>query len=101
MGLEMTEFRFLCVLSIALIAPTQLAAEINKVEGFEGYKFGMTLNEALAVRPSAKQTQCDYKNVAICIEYPTTVSVFRSTVVAQFERGVSPLRLSEAFPRSG
>jgi len=75
-----------CVLCIGSAMPARSVAQVRRVEGFEGYKFGMTLDEALAVRPSAKQTQCDYNGVAVCIEYPTTVSAFSGRVVVQFKK---------------
>jgi hypothetical protein len=73
-------------------------SRLRRVEGFEGYKFGMTLDEALAVRPTAKTTQCDYKGIAACIEYQTTLSAFSASVAVQF-RKAAPLLLSRILVR--
>jgi hypothetical protein len=63
-----------CTLVGAVTAPNASVAETKKVDGYGGYKFGMTLEQALKVRPYAKQIQCDYDDVTTCIEYQTTIS---------------------------
>jgi len=64
-------------------------AQIKKVDGYDGYKFGMTVDQALKVRPAAEQkTPCDYQGIPVCLEYATTVSVFPATVNVQFKGDV-------------
>jgi hypothetical protein len=89
-----TTGRVFCILFIVSVVPTASVAQIKRVDGFEGYTFGMTLNQALAVRPTATQTQCDYNGVTTCIEYQTTISAFSAGVVVQFRKAV-PLLLSK------
>jgi hypothetical protein len=84
----------LCTLVGVVSAPRNSAAQTKKVDGFEGYRFGMTLEQALKIRPSAKQTKCEYTGVAACLEYGTTVSAFPATVAVQFERA-NPLLLTQ------
>ena len=82
---------WLCgALVFSFCAPAHVAAQIKKVDGYEGYKFGMTLDQAKKVNPSAQQTRCTYVSVTACLEYPTTVSIFPAMVVVQFE-GAPPL----------
>jgi hypothetical protein len=78
----------LCPLIASVAAPSASVAQTRKIDGYEGYKFGMTLEQALKVRPSAKQTQCEYQNVTQCIEYETTVSAFPAKVTVQFHPAV-------------
>lgn len=64
---------------------------MKKVDGYDGYKFGMTLDQALQIKPFVKQkTPCGYKGVPVCLEYATTVSGFPARVDIQFE-GSAPL----------
>jgi hypothetical protein len=82
---------FCGVLVGAFFFPDRVMAQIRKVDGYDDYKFGMTIDQALKVRPAAKQkTPCDYVGVPVCLEYATTVSVFSATVNVQFE-GDTPL----------
>ena len=63
------------------------------MDGYDGYKFGMTIDEALKVKFAAKKkTPCDYQGVPVCLEYATTVSAFPATVSVQFQfDGNTPL----------
>jgi hypothetical protein len=65
----------------------------TQVDGYQGYKFGMTLEQARLVNPAAVYTKCTYVGVDACLEYPTTISAFPAKVVAQF-KGV-PLVLTQ------
>jgi hypothetical protein len=83
-----------CTLVGAVTAPNASVAETKKVDGYEGYKFGMTLEQALKVRPYARQIQCDYDDATTCIEYESTISGFPATVTVQF-RPTNQLLLSK------
>jgi hypothetical protein len=83
---------FVAALCILIASPS--VAQTGKIDGYEGYKFGMTLEQALKVRASAKQTQCDFNGVTTCIEYQTTVSAFLAKVTVQFAPA-TPLLLSK------
>jgi hypothetical protein len=83
-----------CTLVGAVTAPNASVAETKKVDGYEGYKFGMTLEQALKVRPYARQIQCDYDDATTCIEYELTISGFPATVTVQF-RPTNQLLLSK------
>jgi hypothetical protein len=74
----------------ALFLADRSMAQMKKVEGYDGYKFGMTIEQAKKVKPAAKQTHCDYADVVTCLEYKTTVSAFSATVTVQF-KGATPL----------
>jgi hypothetical protein len=81
------------VLSAACFISDQGIAQIKKVDGYDGYKFGMTIDEALKVKSAAKKkTPCDYRGVPVCLEYATTVSAFPARVTVQFQfDGNTPL----------
>jgi hypothetical protein len=82
---------FCGVLVGAFFFPDRVMAQIKKVDGYDDYKFGMTVDQALKVRPAAiRKTPCDYVGVPVCLEYATTVSVFSATVNVQF-KGDTPL----------
>lgn len=69
----------------------QVRAQIEKVDGYDGYKFGMTIDQAKRVKPSAKQTRCEYASGPMwCLEYATRVSDFPAEVTVQFP-GATPL----------
>jgi hypothetical protein len=51
-----------CTLVGAVAAPSASVAQTKKVDGYEGYKFGMTLEQALKVRPSAKCLSEEFLN---------------------------------------
>lgn len=77
--------------ALARTKPDQVIAGMKKVDGYDGYKFGMTLDQALQIKPFAKQkTPCGYKGVPVCLEYATAVSGFPARVDIQFE-GSAPL----------
>ena len=82
---------FCGVLVGAFFFPDRVMAQMKKVDGYDDYKFGMTVDQALKVRLAAKRnTPCDYSGVPVCLEYATTVSVFPATVNVQFQ-GDTPL----------
>lgn len=76
----------------------------GKLDGYGGYKFGMTLKEAMAVRGDVKVTNCEYTGVEKCLERQgrffgepgnVTVQIFKSTgrveqIVIAFRRMDSP-----------
>lgn len=68
-------------------------AEPASIQGYDGYIFGMTLSDALAMHSNAKQTKCDYVGVSTCIIYPTTISTYTGIVTVQF-KGAEPKRVS-------
>jgi hypothetical protein len=72
------------------LASATALAQLGKVEGYDGYKFGMTVDQARAVKPIAKQTPCDFVNVITCLEYETRVTAFPATAIVQFT-GAPPL----------
>jgi hypothetical protein len=77
---------FCGVLIGTFFVPDRVMAKIKKVDGYDGYKFGMSIDQALNVKPAAKQkTPCDYQDVPTCLEYATTVSVFSARVNVQFK----------------
>ena len=80
--------RVFCLV-LPLACETALA-QPGKVEGYDGYKFGITVDQAIAVKPIAKQTPCDFVNVITCLEYETTVAAFPATAIIQFT-GAPPL----------
>jgi hypothetical protein len=51
---------------------------------FDGFNFGMTVEEATAVKPGSAYAQCGFRGVVGCIEYETTVSAVPATVDVQF-----------------
>jgi hypothetical protein len=68
------------VLVAACFMSDQVMAQIKKVDGYDGYKFGMTIDQALKVKSAAKQkTPCDYQGVPVCLEYATTSASRRTT----------------------
>jgi hypothetical protein len=65
--------RFLYViLLIALFVPRighgQPHGIPERITGYAGYQFGMSLDQAMAVDARMPQTHCDYFNVAYCLE---------------------------------
>jgi hypothetical protein len=60
----------IAVCTLVGAAPNASVAETKKVDGYEGYKFGMTLEQALKVRPYAKQIQCDYDDATTLYRVP-------------------------------
>ena len=81
---------FCSVLVGAFFVPDGVMAQIQKVDGYDGYKFGMSIDQAKNIKPAAKQTRCEYVSVDACLEYATTISVFPATVSVQF-KGATPL----------
>ena len=55
------------IASFLLLNLTDVCAEPTKLEGFGGYKFGMTLEEADAVRADDTITDCTYQSVYKCL----------------------------------
>jgi hypothetical protein len=64
-------------------------AQIMAIDGYDRYRFGMSLAEAQAVNPTAKKIPCGFKDVVFCLEYDTEISAFPARVDVQFE-GVEP-----------
>jgi hypothetical protein len=81
----------IATMALSLSAITTIAvAQINKIDGYEGYKFRMTLDQAQKIYPEAKVTKCEYVNVDACLEYLTHVGPFPVAVAVQFQ-GAPPL----------
>jgi hypothetical protein len=81
----------IATVALNLCATTTLAvAQNHKIDGYDGYKFRMTLDQARKANPEAKQTKCDYVNVDACLEYSTHVGPFPAAVTVQFS-GTPPL----------
>jgi hypothetical protein len=81
---------FCAVFITAFFVSGRAMAQIKQVEGYDGYKFGMTIDQAKKVKPAAKQTRCEFAGVATCLEYKTKLSAFPATVTVQF-KGEAPL----------
>ncbi|WP_422033965.1 hypothetical protein [Reyranella sp.] len=74
----------------ALIAPLGgVLAQVPKIDGYDGYRFGMTIEEATKVKTGLSYVSCDFKDVVGCIQYPVTVSAFPAQVSVQF-KGATP-----------
>ncbi|MBI2716257.1 MAG: hypothetical protein HYX37_17665 [Rhizobiales bacterium] len=63
---------------------------MDKIDGYEGFAFGMPMEQAVAIRPGSKVEPCGFVGVVGCIEYTTNVSGFPATVDVQFS-GYPPL----------
>ena len=72
-----------------VVSSLPAAAQMAKVEGYDGYLFGMTVDQAMRVKAGVKYAPCDFKDVVGCIEYDAMVSAFPTRVVVQF-KGASP-----------
>ena len=69
----------------AMIGPWTARAQMPKVEGYDGYTFGMTVEQARHVKPAVPYDACDFKDVVGCIKYPVTISAFPAVVAVQFK----------------
>jgi hypothetical protein len=64
---------FMLYASLTILAPAGSGAESlarlpDTIKGYGGYQFGMSLEEAKRVDARAKVTNCDYKDIAFCLE---------------------------------
>ena len=75
---------------LILFAVTEFAndGEIEKIDGYGGYKFGMTLEEADAVRPDdVRQSECKYPGVSlVCLKRQTTLYGEEAEIVVIFSQ---------------
>jgi len=61
---------------------------IRKVDGWGGYKFGISMNQATAVRKDAKWEEIEYSSEKEkCLVFDTTVHGEKGKVVVRFENG--------------
>jgi hypothetical protein len=72
-----------------VISSLPAAAQVSKIEGYDGYLFGMTVEQALRVKAGTNYAPCEFKDVVGCIEYDAMVSAFPTRVAVQF-KGASP-----------
>lgn len=75
--------------ALSLLGTGSAMAQAPKIDGYDGYRFGMTVEEASKVKGGAQYASCDFKDVVGCIEYPVTVSAFPARVSVQF-KGQTP-----------
>ena len=85
----MSRIRGVILCGAALIAPLSALAQVPKIDGYDGYRFGMTIEEATKVKAGARYAPCDFKDMVGCIQYPVTVSAFPALVSVQF-KGATP-----------
>ena len=60
--------------SIMIFAPSgagaqSLARVPDAITGYGGYQFGMSLEDAKRIDPRAQVTNCDYRDIAFCLEH--------------------------------
>jgi hypothetical protein len=72
------------MLIFAFSIPQVFAAPVKKIDGYGGYKFGMTVEQALRVNPAARLTDCDDSDATACLVYTTAISAFSASVTVQF-----------------
>lgn len=65
-------------------SPSAYATE-SKIDGFAGYRFGMTINDAKAVRADAELTDCEFRGVWRCLEFPNEFYGEQARVVVQLD----------------
>ena len=58
----------LTTLFIPRIGHSQPRGLPERITGYAGYQFGMSLDQAMSVDARMRQTHCDYFNVAYCLE---------------------------------
>lgn len=73
----------------ALFAPLSALAQVPKIDGYDGYRFGMTVEEAAKVKAGPSYASCEFTDMVGCIQYPVTVSAFPALVSVQF-KGATP-----------
>jgi hypothetical protein len=73
----------LTVMFFLFLSAESFGQSIDKLDGYGGYKFGMTLEQAFAVRRDVKITQCEYENVYRCIERQGNFFGHAGTIVVQ------------------
>jgi hypothetical protein len=60
--------------------------EVSKLDGYGGYKFGMTFQEALAVRRDVRITNCEYAGVEKCLERDATIFGEKANIIVQINK---------------
>ena len=91
-------------LLVLLIALSGAAIADDLIDGFGGYKFGMTLKEAKEIRTDAKQTKCEYTklNIDTCLEYDDNFYGEQATVTVLFEKSSNKVHsVAISFDRFG
>ena len=86
---------FVCLLLSAGPASAQIAA----INGYDGYRFGMSVEQAARVRPQAPYTRCQFQNVVGCVEYETNVANYKAKVIIQFKG--NPVSLGQIVVQFG
>lgn len=84
-----SRIRRVILCAVALITPLAALAQVPKIDGYDGYRFGMTIEEAAKVKGGSRYASCDFKDMVGCIQYPVTVSAFPALVSVQF-KGATP-----------
>jgi len=64
----------------------------DEIDGYGGYKFGMTLKEADAVRDDDAVVSCDYVGVKTCIEREGNFFGEKGVVTVQFDLKTNRVR---------
>lgn len=72
------------LVSLVFALPFAAAAQVDRIDGYDGFAFGMTIEQATAIRPGSKVEPCGFAGVVGCIEFKTNVSAFPATVDVQF-----------------
>jgi len=88
----------LCAMFLGFSAGTA-EAQIAAIEGYDGYKFGMTVEQAARVKPSTPYTSCGFHDVVGCMEYEKSVSDYKGRVVVQFKG--NPARVDQIIVQFG
>jgi len=78
---------FALILALSFIAPQATRADdkLASIEGYEGYRFGMDLKQADAVRDDDTAGPCPYPGVYQCLTRPTVIFGEPARVVVQIQ----------------
>lgn len=76
------------LVTVLLLSQVAVAQRTKRVDGYDGYRFGMNFEEASKVRPDAKKTSCPYKGVVFCLDYETAIGGISGIAHIQFEGDV-------------
>src|SRR5436305_112063 len=75
-------------LFFAPVIPQAFGAAGKSVDGYDGYRFGMTIEQALRVNPAAKLAPCDDADATACLAYATAISNLSAFVAVQFSGAI-------------
>ena len=77
--------RLVALLSLSLVLVLPADAAEDRIDGFAGYRFGMTLAAARSVRTDFELTDCEYLSVWKCIEFREVFYGEDAEVAVQFD----------------